>query len=306
MNKKDFRYIFFAIIFIIVCLFVFPDCAVCGEDKQIAIVVSKKIRPYMDVIEGITKGLKEKSRTIQIFFLLDSDARNNEKIFTKLEKGSFDFFSAIGPEAAEFLWNLDARHPKMFTAVLDPVGLLKTSLVKRGGSGCGISLRIPVDRQVYEISKTFVHFKKIGLLFDARNNDWFYEEASQASKKYGITIIPLKVESKKQITQVLTSNWENIDCVWMIPDQTVISEKIIQYIIKRGIYNKKGVIGYNSFFIRSGAVFAFDFDYKALGFQAAKKIETYFKIGTCKQEPPEFQTVINQKMVDKIGLRVKE
>ncbi len=103
---------------------------------------------------------------------------------------------------------------------------------------------------------------------------------------------------------MLTENWENIDCVWMIPDRTVISEKIIQHIIKLGIYHKKGVIGYNSFFIRSGAVFSFDFDYKALGIQTAGKIETYFKTGICKQEPPEFQTVINRKMVDKfrIGL----
>ena len=40
----------------------------------------------------------------------------------------------------------------------------------------------------------------------------------------------------------------------MIPDQTVISEKIVQYVIKQALYHKKGVIGYNSFFIRSGAV----------------------------------------------------
>ncbi len=302
--QSSHRYIFFAIIYITVYLLVFPVCVFSSEDKQIAIVVSKKIRPYMDVIDGITYSLGEKFKISEVFFL-DFDSRNNEKIFLKLQNGQFDLSVAIGPEASEFLWtlgtDLNSSFKKIFTAILDP-----DNLFKKGTYQCGISLRIPVDRQVYEISKLFVNVKRIGLLFDARSNDWFYEKAYLASKKYDITIVPLQIESKSLITQVLAENWENIDCVWMIPDSTVISEKIIQHIIKLGIYHKKGVIGYNSFFTRSGAFFSFDFDYKTLGIQTAKKIEIYFKTGVCKEEAPEFQTVINRKMVDNIGVQVKE
>jgi len=92
----------------------------------------------------------------------------------------------------------------------------------------------------------------------------------------------------------------------MIPDKTVISEKIIQYIIKQGIYNDKGVIGYNSFFIRSGAFFAFEFDYKELGIQTGEKIESYLKDGTCSAEAPLFNKIINYKIARKIGIRVRE
>jgi len=288
MSNKKYRYIFFVIIYITGCLFLFPVYAFCDEDKQIAIVVSKRIRPYMNVVEGIAGGLKENFKITQVFFLSESDLQHNEKISLRLANGQFDFFTAVGPEATELLWGLktdlsfsspeinNREIKKIFTAVLDPERLLKNQTSQ---SQCGVSLRIPVDTQVHEITETFSGIKRIGLLFDERNNDWFFEKAYLASKKYGITIIPLQVRSRSHITQVLSENWENIDCIWMIPDRTVISEKIIQHIIKLGIYNKKGVIGYNSFFTRSGALFSFDFDYKALGTQTAQKIETYFKTG---------------------------
>ncbi|CCK79557.1 ABC transporter substrate-binding protein [Desulfobacula toluolica] len=321
MNKKKYPYIYFVMICICGYLSVFAGDAFAGEEHSIAVVVSKKIRPYMNVMEGITKGLKE-TISIRVFFLSDSDPQNNEQVLGKLEKGQFDLLVAVGPEAAKMVWRTGGKFQispqKLFTAVLDPGSLgadskfisksfeYADSINIQSVPICGISLRIPVDRQVREIAQAFINVKKIGLLFDARNNKGFYETAGFASQQYGIALIPLQVEAMKQIPGVLAKNWQNIDCVWMIPDRTVISEKIIQYIIRLGIYHKTGVIGYNSFFIRSGAVFSFDFDYTALGLQTAGKIEAYFKTGECSADPPEFKTVINRKMVDKIGLQVRE
>ena len=298
---QSYKFFLFVIISISGYLLLFSDLSFSDEDRQIAIVASKRIRPYMSIIEGMAEELKKKEKKYEVFFLSDEDLPDNGEIITRLERGQFNFFAAIGPEAAKLVWGLKTDHPKLFTAVLDPDPLLENKSFQ-----CGISLRIPVETQLQEISKAFVNVKRIGLLFDARYNDWFYKAADTASQQYGITLIPLKVESRNQITEVLAQNWQNMDCVWMIPDQTVISEKIIQHIIKLAIHNTKGVIGYNSFFIRTGAFFSFDFDYKILGSQAARKIENYFETGVCKQEPPEFQTMMNRKMIEKIGFKIRE
>ena len=306
MNLSDPKYqnykiIFFVIIFISGYLLLVSELAFSDEVPQIAIVVSKRIKPYVSIIEGMTEELGKKEKKFEVFFLSESDPQDNQQITTRLENSRFDSYAAVGPEAAKLVWSLKTDQSKVFTAVLDPEVLLE-----RGSSQCGVSLRIPVERQVQEISKAFVNVKRIGLLFDARINDWFYKAADTASGQYGISIIPLRVDSRAQITEVLAQNWQNLDCVWMIPDQTVISEKIIEHIIKLALYNSKGVIGYNSFFIRTGAFFSFDFDYKILGVQAARKIETYVQSGICIQEPPEFQTLMNLKMIEKIGIKIRE
>jgi putative ABC transport system substrate-binding protein len=301
MNIRNYKIFLFAFIFISGHLIFFPGSSFSDEVPPIAIVVSKRIKPYVSIIEGMTEELGKKEKKFEIFFLPESDPPDNQQITTQLENSGFDLYAAVGPEAAKLVWSLKTDQSKVFTAVLDPEVLLET-----GSSQCGVSLRIPVERQVQEISNAFVNIKRIGLLFDARINDWFYKAAETASRQYNISIIPLRVESRAQITEVLAQNWQNLDCVWMIPDQTVISEKIIEHIIKLALYNSKGVIGYNSFFIRTGAFFSFDFDYKILGAQAARKIETYVQSGVCVQESPEFQTLMNLKMIEKIGIKIRE
>ncbi len=300
INKSNFGH-FFIISILSIVLFQIYTNATAAENYQVAVVVSKRIKPYMYVLEGMTHGWSQENITSQTIFLTDSNGKPNQDIADRLTKQSYDFFVAIGPEATQRVWSLSTDYPKLFTAVLDPDTVLSKSLIQ-----CGISLRIPVDRQLQKIFTAFTNVKKIGLLFDAHNNNWFYEKVDAASRQYGIEIVPLRVQSKNQIAQVLTENWKKIDCVWLIPDQTVISEKIIQYIIKQGIYNNTGVIGYNSYFIRSGAVFSFDFDYKALGLQTANKTIEYFETRLCTVEPPEFTTVINRKMADKLGLKERE
>lgn len=306
MNLSDPKYqnykiIFFVIVFISGYLLFVSELSFSDEVPQIAIVVSKRIKPYVSILEGMTEELGKKEKKFEVLFLSESDPPDNQQITTRLENSGFDLYAAVGPEAAKLVWSLKTEHPKVFTAVLDPEVLLE-----RGSSQCGVSLRIPVERQIQEISNAFVNVKRIGLLFDARINDWFYKAADTVSGQYGISIIPLRVDSRTQITEVLAQNWQNLDCVWMIPDQTVISEKIIEHIIKLALYNSKGVIGYNSFFTRTGAFFSFDFDYKTLGVQAARKIETYAQNGICIQEPPEFQTLMNLKMIEKIGIKIRE
>lgn len=297
------RYIIFVLIFSTAYLLVFPTYSLSSEKNNIAVVISKKIRPYLNVLDGMVDRVAENSNKIEVFFLSNSDKNNNKKIQNKLLNEQYDLCVAVGPDAAEFVWALNekSKHSKIYTAVLNPDNIIKNSF-----KACGISLRIPVKTQVQEIARSFPDIKRIGLMFDADHNEWFYKKASNAAKIYGMEIIPLYIDSKIQIPKKIKNNLEKVDCIWMIPDKTIISEKIIQYIIKQGIYNDKGVIGYNSFFIRSGAFFAFEFDYKELGIQTGKKIELYLKDGTCSAESPLFNKIINYKIVRKIGIRVSD
>ena len=307
MRKTACKYVYIILIFSAGYPLIFPDFSLSGENNNIAIVVSKKIRPYLNVLEGITDSITQGSNRIkdlnklEVFFLSNSE-RDNNKIHFFLLTGEYDLLVAVGPEAAELVWavNGQLKPSKIYTAILNPGNIIKTHF-----KPCGISLRIPVQTQIKEIAYSFPEIKRIGLIFNADYNQWFYEKASNAANIHGITIIPLDVDSKSQIPKVIKDNWKLIDCIWMIPDRTVISEKIIQYIIKQGIYNNKGVIGYNSFFIRSGAFFAFQFDYRRLGTQTGEQIELYLKNGLCSHNSPLFNKIINYKIALKIGIAPK-
>ena len=301
MSKSTCKYIIFVLMLFAGYLLLLPDRSICKENNRIAVIISKRIRPYLDILDGINSEMTDNSNKIELFFLSDSD--NNKKIYIQLLSKEYDLCVAIGPEAAELIWpvNKKLKTLKLYTAVLDP-----DTILKNNPEACGISLRIPVAIQTLEIARSFPEIKSIGLIFDADHNQWFYKKAAKAAINHGIKIIPLYVNSKTQIPKIIKDNWKRIDCIWMIPDRTIISEKIIQYIIKQGIYNGKGVIGYNSFFIKSGAFFAFEFNYKKLGIQTGKKIKSYLGNGICNPESPLFNKIVNHKMVFKIGIRIKK
>lgn len=272
-----------------------------GNDR-IAVVVSKKIKPYLQVGDGIKAKLEEVKLDVDTF-ILDPEVKSvQDNVIHQLSLKNYKLIAAIGPEAAVFIWGITSiQSPKIYTAVLDPENCT--------GLPChamGIALKIPVEIQAREIWRHFENLETIGVLYDPRFNQEFYDQAEAAALNHSFEIIPIKIGSKKQIVQVLKDQAGKIDAIWMIPDQTVISEKIIQYVIKQGIYQGTGVIGYNSFFTLSGAVFSFEFDYEALGSQAALKIKAFLESGQWVADPPVFKTIVNKRIAKKLGISVKQ
>lgn len=291
-------------VFLLVSLLSTPPEPCLSEQTSIAVVMSQKIRPYIQILKGFEHEFSENlSHNIEIFTLLPSINRpNHEKIRQTLIKKRYDIFLAIGPEAGELLWAINPQQNRynFFSAVLNPQKFIQ------GSFACGVSLKIPVQIQLKKIKESLPGVKSIGLLFDPKQNQLFLEDAISSSKENGLTLVPLMAKSKKEIPRILKRKLNRVDCIWMIPDKTIISEKIVQYVIKQALYQKKGVIGYNAYFIKSGAVFAFEFDYTEIGKQTANKIITYLRTGICSNAPPFFHVKINNKMIQTLGMETGE
>lgn len=278
-------------------IFFWHTLAVADTGLNCAVLVSQKIRPYLQVVDGIIQEVGTAPNSVEVFYLVPGDAANNQGVIHGMEHQGFDKVMAIGPEAASLIWKSDVTIKRLYAAVLDPIYIFGID-----SHACGISLRIPVEEQLRNISKHLPSLQKLGLMFDPAFNQWFYETAVAASIGLGIEIHPIKITRRSQIKKAWTGL--DVEAIWMIPDQTIISEKIIQYVIKEGVYRNIGVIGYNRFFVRSGAVFSFGFDYRDIGRQAGfKMLGTGSKNG-CTPEPPVFDIMVNRKIAEKIGMEV--
>ena len=101
-------------------------------------------------------------------------------------------------------------------------------------------------------------------------------------------------------------HWKEIDVLWLIPDRTVISESIVQHIIKEALFNRVPVIGYNRFFYESGAAFSFVFDYIELGKQTAKLAIDMLSGKACQKNNPVFHAWLNPRVISRLGIEVPE
>jgi putative ABC transport system substrate-binding protein len=268
---------------------------------RVSVVVSKNIKPYIEAVEGFNKILvKDAGMGLNTFELEKFKGKSRDGLKTKLLREPSDLFIAVGPEATRFLWSgMRGATPFIYTLVLDPENISESP-----GRLCGVSLRIPTEKQLNAIRLAIPSANRIGLLHDPDYNDAFFESARQIALDSDMKVIPMRVFSKPEISKVLKQYLGKVDVLWLIPDRTVISESIVKYIIRESFLKKIPVIGFNRFFFNSGAALAFVFDYETLGSQTANIAMDVLSGKPCRNTPPEFKVMVNTRVFKRLGLNM--
>jgi putative ABC transport system substrate-binding protein len=267
-----------------------------------AVLVSLKIRPYLQALEGIQERARDEGLTeVDVTYLDDDDSDDHTRLADKLGSDPFDVYLAVGPEATKFIWDTfpSPGIAKVYCMVLNPDNLIAT---ESEGPPCGVSLNIPVQDQLEAFKRHLPSLKRIGLIYNPDDNADVAREAEMAASLQGIGIVHLKVASRADILPVLQQNWGRIEALWMIPDRTVISESLILYLIKEAISNNVIVLGYNRFFTQSGAALALARNYKTIGRQAAALAKTAIDNRKCPAVIPGYDVLVNEAVLETLGI----
>lgn len=271
---------------------------------EAAVILSRNIRPFVEAMEGARDVLVQSAGANVETESLDrlGDDRLDE-LYNRLSEKKHDLLIAVGSDAARFVWTRfkDPSLHRLYTIVLNPEAVIGPSQPP-----CGVSMNIPAGVQIETITRGLPSTKRIGLLFDPQYNSRFFNEASAVAASSGLSIIPLRVSSRKEISGVLKNNWKKMDALWMIPDRTVIFETLVRHVIREGIKRGVPTIGYNRFFYESGAALAFVFDYKELGRQSGRAALDALAGEGCREQAPLFDAWVNVKVIRSLGLKEPE
>ncbi|MFZ5569112.1 MAG: ABC transporter substrate-binding protein [Thermodesulfobacteriota bacterium] len=265
-----------------------------------AVVVSQKIRPYLDALQGIQSSFEQKDHmSLDVSFLEPETDPDHTVLIRRLKKERFHLLIAVGPEAMELIWKTfpDETVPKVFAMVLHP-----EKIVPEAKGWCGIPLDIPAQIQVREIGRKLPKTRRIGLIYDPANNSDFAAGAAAAARDHGIDIVPLTVKSRSDILAVFKKHRKDINALWVIPDHTVISESIILFLIKEAIASNVAVLGYNRFFTDSGAALGLVCDYQAIGKQAAAMGLDRLEGRPCHLAVPAFKVLLNHQVLEALHI----
>ncbi|WDN90720.1 putative ABC transport system substrate-binding protein [Desulfosarcina sp. BuS5] len=300
VKKQLFSVIIFFLFLLFLLCSVIPVCPEPAEIKT-AVLVSRDIRPYYETVESLNNELVSIGNfRIEEFNIGRYKRKQLNKIADHIKKKKFDICIAIGPEAAFFIWKdipgLNAL--KCYTMVLAP-----EKIIGESAENCGTSLNIPPEIQVELISGCFPDINRIGILYDPAHNTDFLNKTLRYALKTDLRIVPLSISSKKNIPSVLKKNWPAIDALLFIPDETVISESIIQYIITESIRKNIPVIGYNRFFYDRGAALAFVIDYRETGIQTARQAAALINSRECGKQAPPFNALLNTRIAGLLNLK---
>lgn len=257
-------------------------------ESNVGVLISREIAPYVDMVEGLESTLN--NLEVQRFFLDD-----NGKPYSLSGQGNvpdpeqFAAMVAVGPEAFLYLQPKVGSVPFVYGMVLNPDTLIKDSSL----TPCGVALNLSIEEQLASIRYYLPGMNRLGILYDPKNNQQWYNQASVLAAAREMELVPLLV-SRPSTQLEIVGDLTLPDAILFIPDKTIISRSVIQHVIKEAYLRKAPIIGYNRFFYESGAALSFVIDYNKLGRQVGDQVNGLLAGETCQGTiSPNFTVLVN-------------
>jgi len=301
LKEKNFKHL--AITALLICLaalLVFFFAWVTEAEAQsrpLGVLISVEIRPFMLMVEGLEAQLD--IPVCRIFLDEKDQPFSRDPLYQKLEPTEFCAMVAVGPRALSYLHLRKWPTPLIYGMVLDP-----KRIIGADHPYCGVSLNIFSLSQMSDIHRTFPEVRRMGVLYDPANNQQWFDSAIQMARLNRLTLVPLPVKRQADISVLLDKTKPAVDAILFIPDATVISRTIIQYVLKQSILHRIPTIGYNRFFHESGAAISFVVDYRAIGEQVAALVDAVLQGRPCGSRVPSYTVLLNRKVVRKIQVKL--
>jgi putative ABC transport system substrate-binding protein len=204
--------------------------------------------------------------------LLDQDSRAQQRQIDSIRALKADILLTIGSFATQIAKDSFPATPTVFSSVMYPVisGFVK-SMASPGGNMTGASLTIAVDVQFKYFKRIVPKLRTIGVLY-SQNTASLIPPSKVVALEQGFRLLAIPVNTDRELPAALDSLINTCDGIWSIADPNLFSPQSTKYILLHALRSGKPFMGFSRNVVESGALFALDFDYKAIGRQAGATV----------------------------------
>ncbi|MBK7140795.1 MAG: ABC transporter substrate-binding protein [bacterium] len=181
-----------------------------------------------------------------------------------------DLILTTGTSATEFAKKNFKDIPIVFSSVMYPIvsGFVE-SFNRPGGNITGASLSIPPKTQFEYFKMIVPNLKAIGVLY-TDNTESLIPQAKQVAKNLNLELIAIRVSNEKELPAAFDSLARTVQGIWSLADANLFSPQSTKFILINALRRGIPLMGFSRNVVESGALFALDFDYKAVGRQAGE------------------------------------
>lgn len=275
------------------------------ELPAVAVFTTLSHPALSEVREGFVRALKEKNREILI---LDFNAQGNMQEANAIahqiaNKRNVVGVFAIGTLAAQSISQAEKTKPIVVGAVSDP------SILAKAANVCGLTDSIDADYQLKTISEVLPDVKNVALLYSPAEVNSVLAVKKFLALENSLHLSEVGVHEPQEILSAALNACQKYDAIMIPLDNMLVAS--MPLIIKATKDLPCAVITSNESPIHQGATLAFGVDYQKSGQKAAEifdelmnKKEDVSQIGFIN--PSSLDLYLNQKVVDKKGLKVNE
>lgn len=310
-NIRQFFITFFTLSLSILSLS-FSSTPIQAQEETIKIGVLQYVEhDALDaVLEGFTQTLDNSDYADQIEWDIQNangDQASLQSISEKITREN-DILFAIATPAAQALATVEKEKPIFIAAVTDPVEAgLADSLEEPGKNITGTSDMQPLDQQVELLINNFPEAETVGIIYNSSevNSKVQADQAVELLEAEGLTVDVQTITSTNDIAQILGTQIENVDAMFMVTDNTIDSA----ITLVGDIAKNAGVptIGSSDSVVLQNGLMTISNSYKDYGVQTAEMVIRMLDEDLSVSEMPielgqNFEVVVNEEFAEALGL----
>lgn len=236
---------------------------------RVAVLMSAKVAEYEDAL----RGFKEASpHQVVAIYDMDGDVDRGRKYLIEIEtKIKPDLIFAVGSWALQVVVSRPSSVPVVYAMVLNPPSIVGAD----GANVTGASMNIPVEQPLRLLKQLGPQIKRIGVIYSRARTGSLVRRAQVVAREEGLELVTREITSAKDVVSALESFQDGIDALWIVPDETVLSQAVIQQMLLFSYRRKIPVLGLSDRHAQMGALFALSFaSGEDIGRQAGELAQT--------------------------------
>jgi len=286
-------------IFFVLSLFLFTSLSGIAGAAEIALLKSSGLPYYEQAVVGFKAGIPATTSVKE--YNLNGQLAEGRQIAKSLRASPPDLIFAVGLKAALAAKLEIFDQPVVFCMVLNPEahGLPTSNMT-------GIAVRLPAETQLAALRSAIPNRNRVGVLYDEDQSGDFIRQAHRAAKQHGLDLLAVAVHRQEEIPNAVRVLLPKIDALWLIQDQTVVSESAIPFFLESTLDAKVPLFTFSSTLVQQGALGALVLDPWTVGRQAAHiafaRLSGQHASTGLLQNPEYSQLALNLNSAEHLGL----
>jgi putative ABC transport system substrate-binding protein len=268
-----------------------------AADPQIVMVTSQDTGPYRLVMDGFRRHLAEsRSGATLVSYSLQSEESQARQALQLARRSGASPMLTIGSAATRAALEARGEGPVIACMVVDD------REVSRAVNATGVTLEFSLETQFEWMKRFLPEGRTVGVLYNPEENEQEIAAARRVAKSLGLRLAAREVERPQALPGALASLADEVDLLWGVTDQMVLSPQTAEAILLFSFRNRIPFTGLSESWVRAGALYALDRDYADIGAQCGELALKVLRGARASALPPQHP----RKLSYAVNLRTAE